>query len=456
LLYDRAMPTTIAELKRSADDRLFANGFEAALRGYLQLIAAQPLNLDARLRVADTLLALGEVQRAAVVYTRLAQYATNAGYPLRALCALKILGALEPGLATLVRGVGELYGRDSARLGRGARRSLPSESDPLPEDSQPPSLPLSQLVVEAERMASNYAHKDVLFPEKLMPIVLLSQLDTQGLSEVFAACELMRVRPGALVVEQGSAGRAMFVLARGNVRVERDIGDGRTQQLAVLREGAVFGELSLLSGAPRSAAVRALVDCDLLVLSLDALQGADQARAQLKRAVASFAHERLLAHVMASSTLFAVLGPAQRVDLIKRFVEVEGPAGTEVVRQGHPSEGAYVVLRGQVRVRKLADARGGDAPREADLEVELARLGPGELFGEISLLSGAGATASVHSTEECALLFLAKTYFDRLLEALPELKEELEQLADRRSRASATMLAAVLPEDESFEVEVLL
>jgi CRP-like cAMP-binding protein len=450
--------TTVAELKRSADDKLFAGAFEDALRCYLQLIAAQPLNLDARLRVADALLALGEVQRAAVVYTRLAQYATNAGYPLRALCALKILAALEPGLSSLVRGVGELYGRDSARLGRGARRSLPSESDPLPSDSHAPTTPLAQLVLDAESAASNYAHKDVLFPDKLMPIVLLSQLDTDGLSQVFEACELVRVRPGVLVVEQGSAGRAMYVLARGSVRVERSAPPertsstdrssivGTTQQLATLREGAVFGELSLLSGAPRSAAVRALSDCDLLVLSLEALQGADHARTQLKRAVATFAHERLLAHVMASSTLFAVLGPAQRVDLIKRFVEVEVPAGTEVVRHGQPSSGAYVVLRGQVRVSK----------HDGEREVELARLGPGELFGEMSLLSGAGATASVHSSEDCSLLFLAKTYFDRLLEALPELKEQLEQLADRRSRASATMLAAVDPDDQSFEVEVLL
>src|SRR5690348_4293292 len=115
--------TTAAQLKQTADQQLFNGAFEDALRSYLQLLAAQPLNLDARLRIGDTLLALGEVQRAAVVYTRLAQYATHAGYPLRALCALKILSALEPGLTNLIRSVAELYGRGSPRLGRGARRS---------------------------------------------------------------------------------------------------------------------------------------------------------------------------------------------------------------------------------------------------------------------------------------------------------------------------------------------
>jgi hypothetical protein len=116
---------TIGELKQAADAHLFSDAYEQALRLYVQIVELSPLHLDARLRIADALLALGEVQRAAVVYTRLAQYAAHAGYPLRALTALKILGALEPELRTLVRSVSELYARDSERLGRGVRRSMP-------------------------------------------------------------------------------------------------------------------------------------------------------------------------------------------------------------------------------------------------------------------------------------------------------------------------------------------
>src|SRR5262249_23212687 len=149
----------------------------------------QPLNLDARLRVADALLALGEVQRAAVVYTRLAQYAAHAGYPLRALTALKILAALEPELGGLVRSVGELYGGDSARLGPGVRRSLPSAEELVPRGSHVPEAGLPALVVEAERVAADYDHKDALLPERLMAIPLLSQLDQEGLSRVFDALE---------------------------------------------------------------------------------------------------------------------------------------------------------------------------------------------------------------------------------------------------------------------------
>jgi cAMP-dependent protein kinase regulator len=437
---------TSGELKRAADDALFANAPEQALRLYLQLLELQPLHLDARLRIADALLALGDVQRAAVVYTRLAQYAAHAGYPLRALTALKMLGAIEPELAGLVRSVSELYARDSARLGRGVRRSLLGEAEPLPRGSVAPQDPLGDLVAQAERIASDYDHPDALFPDKLMPIPLLSSLDHEDLGRVFDACGLLRVRPGALLLEQGSRHRSLYMLARGSARVQRRHDDGRVQPMITLGEGAIFGELSFLSGAPRTAEVVALSDCDLLELPWSALEPAGEALAKLRQLVSDFARERMLSYVMSNAPLFAPLETQQRLDLVKRFVELEVPAGAEIVRQGEPSAGAYVVLRGEVLVRRS----------EGERSVELARLASGELFGEMSLLSGEGATATVQAIDATTVLLLGKQYFDRLLEAVPDLRVQLEQLADRRSRQIAASFPPRPGEPEFVEVEVLL
>jgi len=442
-----AVMTTIAELKREADERLYADAFEEALALYVQLLEAQPLNLDVRMRIADALLALGEVQRAAVVYMKLAQYAANAGYPLRALVALKILGALEPELSPLVRSVAELYARDSARIGQGVRRSLPLESEPLPRSSTPPATRGQDLAARAEQLACDFAHKDALLPDKLMPIPLLSKLDTQGLTRVFDACKLVRVRPGAAIVEQGAAGNSLFVVARGIARVMRAPAGEPAQQVALLHETSVFGELSLLTGSRRSATVLALSDCDLLELSSAGLVGDDEARAQLWRVISEFAHQRLLSFVMSSSTLFTAIDPTQRRDLMKHFVEVEAPKGTYVLKQGEPSPGIYVVLRGQLSVVR---SEGGQS-------VELARLGPPDLAGEMSLLSHGGATADVIALEPTALLFLARSFFERLLEVLPDLRERIEQLADRRSREIAVSFVPPLPGEEiEVEVEVMV
>ena len=172
------------------------------------------------------------------------------------------------------------------------------------------------------------------------------------------------------------------------------------QQVALLHETSVFGELSLLTGSRRSATVLAVSDCDLLELSSAGLVGDDEARAQLWRVISEFAHQRLLSFVMGSSTLFTAINPTQRRDLMKHFVEVEAPKGTYVLKQGEPSPGIYVVLRGQLSVVR---SEGGQS-------VELARLGPPELAGEMSLLSHGGATADVIALEPTALLFLARSF----------------------------------------------
>jgi small-conductance mechanosensitive channel/CRP-like cAMP-binding protein len=66
---------------------------------------------------------------------------------------------------------------------------------------------------------------------------------------------------GQTVVREGEAGDSLFVVATGRVRVTS--GEGRAE-VATIAEGGYFGEMSLLTGAPRSATVSAVTDCLLL------------------------------------------------------------------------------------------------------------------------------------------------------------------------------------------------
>ena len=135
---------TLGDLVAHANAKLFGGDHIGALHAYAAAVRVQPNYLDARLRVADSLLSLGEVQRAAVVYTSLARHCSHAGYPLRALVALKILSALEPQLAEKLPELRQVAQGIIALIGRHPHDERLPSSNALPQELQC-ALPLSQL-----------------------------------------------------------------------------------------------------------------------------------------------------------------------------------------------------------------------------------------------------------------------------------------------------------------------
>jgi len=71
--------------------------------------------------------------------------------------------------------------------------------------------------------------------------------------------------PESMIFEQGDLGGSFYLIQRGEVLLQLSSQNG-SQPLAHLHAGAYFGEMSLLTGEPRTATARALTDCELLVI----------------------------------------------------------------------------------------------------------------------------------------------------------------------------------------------
>lgn len=86
-----------------------------------------------------------------------------------------------------------------------------------------------------------------------------------------AASALRLFAPGEDVIRQGAGGDELFIVLRGEATVLVDV-EGHEKEVARLRPREFFGEMSLLTGEKRSATVRALTSCELLVVGHDAFQ----------------------------------------------------------------------------------------------------------------------------------------------------------------------------------------
>lgn len=263
-------------------------------------------------------------------------------------------------------------------------------------------------------------------PEELRPgalpkIPLFSDLPEDAFIALFERCPLQRFDEGQLVFEQGDKADAFYVICAGSVRVFRMDGASR-RDLATLEEGSFFGEMALLSEAPRSASVEAAgEDTQVLAISAEILTELSAAHPSVSTALKKFCRQRMLSNLMGSAALFAPFNRNDRRELVQKFRARDVKRGDVLVKQGQPSDGLYVVLSGEVEVEA-----GGAA---------IATLKEGQLFGEMSLLTRTPASATVRATRHTSLLRLPKQDFDMLILSHPQVLEHVAELIDERQKA---------------------
>lgn len=106
--------------------------------------------------------------------------------------------------------------------------------------------------------------------------------------------------------------------------------------------------------------------------------------------------------------------------------------GEQVCRQGEEGSTFYIIKSGKVSVH----VKGSDG-----VEAEVAQLGPGAYFGEMSLLTGEPRTSTVKAAEDCELLSLDRESFGVLLRDNPPVAQIMSEVLAARASASREKLA---------------
>ena len=127
---------------------------------------------------------------------------------------------------------------------------------------------------------------------------------------------------GEAIVRQGAPGRSMFAICSGRAVVTLEP-DGR--QVATIEAGGYFGEMSLLTGEPRTATVTAVGDTTVLEIDADVFRelGATHPHAVEKIGVAAVARRSELEQVRAAGQGAAVAdAPASFVARMWKFLRL--------------------------------------------------------------------------------------------------------------------------------------
>jgi CRP-like cAMP-binding protein len=107
--------------------------------------------------------------------------------------------------------------------------------------------------------------------------------------------------------------------------------------------------------------------------------------------------------------------------------EIVVPAGTVLFRQGDPSDSMFVLAEGRIR---LTLGTGAEVR-------EIGTLGPGDFFGEISLLTGAQRTATAEVIEDSRLLVVGRDAFKMMVQDdLTTVTRMLSAQGERLSRTN--------------------
>jgi tetratricopeptide (TPR) repeat protein len=115
---------------------------------------------------------------------------------------------------------------------------------------------------------------------KAPPSPLFESMEKDELDAVITRMELEHFGDGDIVITEGEAGASMYVIVSGEVKVFTRGRKGESLHLATLGEGDFFGEVSVLTGRPRTATITASAPTELLRLDKDAL---DELTARMPR-----------------------------------------------------------------------------------------------------------------------------------------------------------------------------
>jgi CRP-like cAMP-binding protein len=422
--------------------------YEGALRYSASLLEGDPRAALRLLVTAWMLGALGDAetaQRGLVVAVERAVDSGSLPLSVAAACKLRDFGGDHAAALALIA---HAFGKGSTRLldKRGAPPNLPGvgpDFTPFHESLDGEQLLKKAVEIVELSLQAFKEDREASPPPKLSPQILFSSLDEPGLLAMIEIFDVRVVSRGATLVEEGSVGDEAFFVARGELDVQKAGKAGASPiGLARLGSGALFGEMALLSRAPRTATVIAAVPSVILVANKTDLDRVVGKAPSVGREFAEYCRRRMLENLVRTNFILRAASPAERPALVERFTIRTFEAGEKIVTQGSQAEGLHLIALGEVSI----------VHQDKGESTVFAKLGPGEVVGEVALVLRRPAITGVVAHHPTVTLFLPRDRLMQLVKAHPKVFVDLYELAVKRDEETSSIAAEEAAETDDFVI----
>jgi len=171
-------------------------------------------------------------------------------------------------------------------------------------------------------------------------------------------------------------------------------------------------------------------DNGLTVQAIAVRKKAEKARDQLAASApkeeTAGKSEPLYSRPVPKSALFEVLTDEEREALVREMELETHDEGSVIISEGDLGSSMYLIVSGEVKVYTRGTGQSGS--------VYLAKLGEGDFFGEVSILTGKPRTATITASQRTELLRLDKQKLDTALAKYPGIRKVLDDFYKRRAK----------------------
>lgn len=392
----------LTKLKESGANYISKGNWEKALEAYKEAIGLAPKDLRLGLKIGDCYRKLDDTKTAIKYYDRVAQLYARDGFVVNAIAVNKIILKLDKSFPGIEERLSNLYDEKVNISGGPVLKKKEGVEAPSPE-------------------AGKYPRTE-----------LFSDLSQEEFMAVVRKMQAIEVSPDTLIINEGDEGNSIFVIASGELKVFKVDERGNEIWITTLSEGGFFGEFGFFSESKRKSSVKSLTDATLLELTKDDVNAVVKEHPRVKDILFEFYKRRVLDNLVAISPIFSPLSQEERRELVTSFTPKQFKKGEVIIREDDEGEMMYFIRTGEVEVT---------TQKEGSL-ISLAKLGPGDFFGEVSVITGRPRTASVSALTDVNAAEISKENMNEEIRTHPEILEILNQYIQMRVEGTiATIMA---------------